>query len=592
MKFNSFAKTIAGAAVALLVAGCGGGSGDVIGAAPQTPPPAAPVASLQLSGTAATGLALASAAVQVKCATGDGTATTLASGVYEVTIVGGTLPCMIRVTGTVDGTPVTMHSVTEAGTADAATGRTSAVANVTPLTEIVIAQLTGAVPSALFASFSQGSAAVITSEKLAAATTAVLTALETATGVDVTIADPFKAPLVAATSPTATGNAHDQLLDALDIKPQALPQLANQVATAAASGSTAGLQDAMAAVDAGTLPGCPAMPGGKYRVLEYFGASYVRNLDFKAMTISRLDGTGTLPITVDAAKPCEFKAAGNTGTTEVQLDFVMGTGGVGAFRIQNLTAGRSNIAYLFPVQSHTLSELVGEWTFHQGGFMPGEGFRHMAGKAGIAANGAVSICDFDLLSNPWSTCTPDTDAAGLAAAARTDGGFNLTQGGVVGASVWGYRAPNGTLTLFGTTNEAGSTAGTDEQTTLVLSKFSTQPLPAVGNVTNYWDVALVRQAGAGVGQNITSVVADTTTVLSVDAAASTVVSRRGSDSREASVKYNVPLPGLRHRPAQTFNGSPVSEVYQFPIQGAGIVLSVNTVPAASTHIYNVSVVRP
>jgi hypothetical protein len=585
MKFNSFTKTFAGAAVALLVAGCGGGDGDVAA-------PAAPVASLQVSGTAATGRALAGAAVQVKCATGDGTATTGSSGVYDVTIADGVLPCIIQVTGSVDNAQVTMHSVTEAGSTDAASGRTSAVANVTPLTELVVAQLASAVPSAVFASFGQSSAAVITTDKLAAATTAVLSTLKTATGVDVTSVDPFKAPLVAATSATSTGNAHDQLLDALDIQPQALPQLVTQVATAAASGSTAGLQDAMAAVDAGTLPGCPAMPGGKYRVLEYFGASYVRNLDFKAMTISRPDGTGTLPITVDATKPCEFKVAGNTGTTEVQLDFTMGTAGVGAFRIQNITAGRSNIAYLFPVQAHTLPELVGEWTFHQGGFMPGEGFRHMAGKVGIAADGAVSVCDYNLTTNPWTTCTSDTGAAGLTAAARTDGGYNLNEGSSTVASFWGYRAPNGTLTVFGTTNEAGSTAGTDEQTTLVLSKFSTQPLLAVGTVTKYWDVALVRQVGAGVGQNITSVVADTSTVLSVDAAAGTVTSKRTSDGREATVKYNVPLPGLRHRPLQTFNGSSVSEVYQFPIPGAGLLLSINAVPAASTHVYNVSVFRP
>jgi hypothetical protein len=95
-----------------------------------------------------------------------------------------------------------------------------------------------------------------------------------------------------------------------------------------------------------------------------------------------------------------------------------------------------------------------------------------------------------------------------------------------------------------------------------------------------------------VGQNVTpDIVADTSTVLSVDAAAGTAVRKRGSDGREDTVKFNAPVAGLRHRLAGTFNGTVISEVYQLPIPGAGIVLSVNASPTA-THLYNVSVVRP
>jgi hypothetical protein len=49
----------------------------------------------------------------------------------------------------------------------------------------------------------------------------------------------------------------------------------------------------------------------------------------------------------------------------------------------------------------------------------------------------------------------------------------------------------------------------------------------------------------------------------------------------------VPTPGLRFRaPTPTISG-----VYQFPLPGTGIVVSVNSVPTG-THLYNVSVVRP
>lgn len=588
MKFNAIAKTTAAGAVALLIAGCGGGSGDIATPPVVNPPAQPPAASLQLSGTAATGLALASANVEVKCAEGSGTATTDASGGYTVKLEGGKLPCMIRVTGTAGGVEVTLHSVTEAGTADAATNQTSAVANVTPLTEIVVAQLTGGLPGAAFVAFSDTSASQITTEKLTTAITTVLTALKDASGLDFGTIDPFKAPLVAATSSApAQGNAYDKLLDQLGAKvaPEALPQLVTQVATAAASGSTAGLQDAMVAVDAGSLPNCPSVLSGKYRFVEYFGSTYVRTLNFKTMTAARPDGT-SVPITVDAAKPCEFVTVADVSGNEVKFEVAIGSAGVGAARIQNITAGRNNVAWVFPEQSHTVSELVGSWTFHQGGFMPGDGFVHWPGKLEVAADGKASVCEYEFGASTWSTCTPDTEA-NLTVAARTDGGVNLMDSSRVAANAWGYRAPNGSLTVFATTNAAGSSDPAVEQTVLVLFKPRTQQLPAVGSVTKYWDVSIARQFSAGPGVNNASFAADSNTIQSVDSTASTVSRKRTSDGREDTFVYNAPLDGLRFR-AQVPG---MLGVYTFPLPGLGIALSVNSA-ASSTHLYNVSVGRP
>ena len=94
-RLGEFRLTTVGAigavAVAALVAGCGGGgsSGSSSG--------------LKLSGTAATGTAVANKAVDARCATGTGTATTGADGSYAMTIADGVLPCVTRVT-TADGT--------------------------------------------------------------------------------------------------------------------------------------------------------------------------------------------------------------------------------------------------------------------------------------------------------------------------------------------------------------------------------------------------------------------------------------------------------------------------------------------------------
>ena len=110
------------ASISIVLAGCDGGGGG------GTNPPV----SLSLTGVAATGLAIPSANVSVKCQTGTGSATTTASGSYSVAISGGVLPCMLEVINPADNTKI--HSV--------ATGSgTSAVANLTPITELVAARL-------------------------------------------------------------------------------------------------------------------------------------------------------------------------------------------------------------------------------------------------------------------------------------------------------------------------------------------------------------------------------------------------------------------------------------------------------------------
>ena len=125
--------TLAACAAALLAA-CGGGSSpDAV-----TPPPVVP-ASLMLSGTAATGAALAMRPVEAKCASGTSaalaTGPTGVDGKYSFAIAGGALPCVLRVT-TADGS--VLHSLAT-GTGASAT----ATANITPASELVLAHLAG-----------------------------------------------------------------------------------------------------------------------------------------------------------------------------------------------------------------------------------------------------------------------------------------------------------------------------------------------------------------------------------------------------------------------------------------------------------------
>lgn len=154
-------------AVAAMLAACGGSGSSSV---------APPVnATLTLSGTAATGAALAKRPVQARCATGTSaaaaTATTEDDGKYSVAISGGARPCVLRVTAT-DGS--VLHSLA------IGTGA-SAAANITPVSELVLAHRVGSSAAGAFSNFD---AASITNAKVQAALSAVVDTLKAA-GVDV-----------------------------------------------------------------------------------------------------------------------------------------------------------------------------------------------------------------------------------------------------------------------------------------------------------------------------------------------------------------------------------------------------------------------
>jgi len=75
-----------------VLASCGGGGGNGDGdSGGPTPPP--PSANMVVTGTVASGAALAAAVVDAKCLGGAGSATSAADGTYTVTIADGRLPC-------------------------------------------------------------------------------------------------------------------------------------------------------------------------------------------------------------------------------------------------------------------------------------------------------------------------------------------------------------------------------------------------------------------------------------------------------------------------------------------------------------------
>lgn len=203
------------------LAACGGGGESATPLGTSTP--------LTVTGTTATGLAIAGATVTGKCKVGSGTATTLANGTFTLTVTDGQLPCILQITNPADG--IKLHTLVSG------TGST-AVANITPLTEMTTARVLGREPNMFFAAFD----AAVATQKV---TTANIASAQTDIGlvfagiIDTTgIVNFITTPLVAATqgSPTS-GDAQDKLLDALKLK-LTTAQLGT-VTTALASNQTA-----------------------------------------------------------------------------------------------------------------------------------------------------------------------------------------------------------------------------------------------------------------------------------------------------------------------------------------------------------------
>jgi hypothetical protein len=553
MKFKMFFATVAAAAACVLVAACGGGGG---GGGPTAG------GTIVLNGTAATGLAVASAPVSVRCAQGTGSATTDASGAYTVTVTNGALPCMVEVASVVDGQAVTLHSIAEAGTTNGST--TSARINVTPLTELIVATVLGSNPAAAFQSF--GSQAV-SPQQLAAASAAVLTAIRDALGVDLGSIDPFKSELVAATtSAPDAGNAYDKALDALAAKfnPRSLPLL---VAQLVASGGTtpASLAGALA-----TGPGCPSAVSGRYRSIALTGDTAVVSLDFKKMAASFEGGTGTAAIQPNPSQACQYDLVGAPIAAGSVYQFAISPQGAGAFSMrEGLTRTQG---YLFPVQAATLQDAAGTWLLARNGLLGTMRLRWFS-QLTAQANGTAVVCDYDAGAGWTGACTP-SGAMGKSLAA-VDGALELHEGNELLARLWAFRPANGATTLFGTTNL--DSAGT-VRTSLLLSKQQPTVLPDVGAVTRSLNFRTI----AGSPLQPEPLYATHYTVKSVDASQGSYVrngTSAGVQTGDQTVILNAPQVGLRTLLLQT-------PQVQLLVPAAGLTLTVGT--SVYNHIISVS----
>lgn len=197
MKTPHFRLLAIATVAASFLSACGGG---------DTSSPTAPAAATPtVSGTAATGAAIAGGSVSMNCVSGSSaSATTAADGSYTLNVTGIAFPCVARVSY---GTEKLHSYVSAAG-----------VTNITPVTELLVAYLTGGSALDAFDKFDATKAKALTVTQITAAI-AVVKAYLVALGVSVADfpADPLGVKFVAKAG-TTDGDKFDKVLDDLQAR--------------------------------------------------------------------------------------------------------------------------------------------------------------------------------------------------------------------------------------------------------------------------------------------------------------------------------------------------------------------------------------
>ena len=544
-------------AVALL-AGCGGGSST-----PETKQPVAAFVGVTLTGTVATGAAMADANVDATCATGTGSAKGATDGSYTLRIAGAALPCLLRATSA-DAATV-LHSVAEG------TGANAATANITPVTELVIAKAVGGAgtPAGAFAAHT-----TFTTEQLTGAKAAVIAALKPIT--DLTGIDPLSTVFTAATGSVA-GDATDKKLDdltkALADAKLPLARLSNALVTTA--DASAALGAVTAVLSTPPLASCPSLRSGSYAIVSRRGDT--SEAEFNLGTMRATDADGTVSTLVPGTAACRFKLLNARGVQRGEL--VLGAEGVGLFVSEvGGDNGDRATALLLPKQQLTQASLAGNWTAvewdrRDSSSLPRVGFATVA----LAANGAASFQGCTQTGGVADCTAADRKITG-ALTVKVGSKINVTVNIHPGVEVPGYafRASNGSyLIAVGKPDGDGIT---------LLTRSAPSTLPSAGSTRKVWEAfgtSTLDLPDTFVGRPISAFDVNFT---SVDNATSTLTTANGQ-----ILTLNKLLPGMFYRPAGSNGSNNWPEAIGLDVPGVLSVIGMNEVTSSS---FDISLLRP
>ncbi len=574
--FKFAAKVGVTLAAVLAVYACGGSGGGSASTGSSN---------LTISGVAATGAAIAQGAVSVKCASGTGTATTNSDGSYTVTVTGGTAPCLLKVTAIdVFGTTSDLYSAVELG---------QTRANITPLTQMVVASALGANPATVF---SAGLNASNTGNLSATSLNTAVTSIQqmgTGLGIDLTGIDPLKTSLVAATD-NATGNTQDQKIDGLMLALKnsnvSLATLTSSVVAnagtgaGAASATVTALQaaaDVNAPLTISSLASCVIARTGGYlyagpgdtglnKVFINFSttSSFVTSADWGSKTLGTLSGwdysnNRSFVVTPVNGTNCAFQFLLNGSTSPVNVR--VSAGGVGAFSVNGTTGVLPNTTsatfdggvtsaagLILPIQKNwTRANLAGtSYGMHFSKIInPGSGFdgiyKTFYSKFIIAPDG--------LTARAWGCvnpgqCPPETDPPTntftLAGPDPVDGTFTMTSNvDTTTTQLAVFVATNGDAVVLGV-NTAASTTLTNNF--FVSSKrVSSVPKRVVGETWSNINWTINNAAAGAVSQksSVNSFTATAVNGNSFDRSFSTTSAPANTDT----ITVDFPITGMISR---------------------------------------------
>jgi len=509
---------------AALLAACGGGNSPTASASSAEAPSAPAAAAAQgvtIAGTAATGAPLPFAEVSLKCQGASGSTTTDATGAFSVVVVGGSLPCMLRV----PAAPVELYSVTAGVRGSTA----STVTNVTPLTHMILALASGADPAAVFQNFNADS---FTPETLATATETIASTLA-ASGIDIGTGSPLNTPF-------AVGDAADARLDALKAKLAAGGTTLAQL-IAAISSKTAGLPAALLTPPA--VGACPQFRNLTYDMVFSTGRRLQFRPDWNAGTATTLSegvtGNGTVALT--ATPSCRFTYTGSDGASlagTATPDGLMG--------VQDTV--RRSIGIGLPHQPFTVADTVGAWStveylLDRFTDVP-DTYANFYSTLQFGADGVVTRTRCDEIG---TQCVATSYAARVVADVAGD----LSLSGVLGSdyeggeNVFAYKAPSGEKILIVPQSKGG----------ILVARPTAAPdlLPAVGDIAAFSDLLTQR----GVSGPISSFSRNTSTITGVDVATGGVTRTLGTNATPQTRFYNQPRNGMRYRAASNSFGAQI-----------------------------------
>jgi hypothetical protein len=549
----------------LTLYGCGGGGSSATSDVTTT-----------FSGVAATGAALAGAKVNISCASGSGAATTSNTGSYSVDIKNITLPCVLKAASS-DGTTV-LYSVTSA----TATSTNTQVANITPLTQLLVASLTGTEPKTFFDNVTTNPASitrVVTDSAISTAQTAVLTVLSNA-GIDVSGLSANS--LVSGTLvPGSASNPYDVALEALSTKLTSTgTTLETLTTTVANTSTTSGSTDTTKATsNVASLPAaqllktadsnCAALRSGDYWAISpVMGgniADQFKSISYDASTHTITDPDG--PSVIAPNGSCRYLGG--------VADIVVSQAGVMVARSPDGN-GVFRLAFAIPKQTIAVSELAGTWNAmgfsktSTGTGYAGDMWTVTVGSTGVASDGIA--CDG---TSTTSTCGA-VGASNLPTfSSNSDGGFNMKSPAWPNDTSRGfaYRAGNGDLMLVWVDGDGSSSLWTKKRT---LS------LPAVGDIqTGGWSIRTLSTLIANaLSVNYTNTI--TTIDTTLQSYIRTVNLANGTADYAETILQNTPRAGYNFRAAgsttSTFDGRTVNirERTNLGLRGMGV--SVQSVP--------------